>query len=52
MDISAKTVNLVIGFLGGLASLIKDILEFSHVLCGRADSDNSNNNKIVTLEFI
>ncbi|KAL3439917.1 ankyrin repeat-containing domain protein [Aspergillus insuetus] len=51
-DISAETVDLVTGFLGGLSSLIRDILEFSHVLCGRADGNDSDDDGMVTLEFI
>jgi hypothetical protein len=51
-DISPETVDLVTAFLGGLASLIKDILEFSHVLCGRTDDDDSDDDETVTLEFI
>ncbi|KAL3490101.1 ankyrin repeat-containing domain protein [Aspergillus germanicus] len=43
-DISAETAKLVMDLLGGLASVVETVAEFSQVLCGSAgdDSDDSD----------
>jgi hypothetical protein len=54
-DTSAETVELITGFFSALASIVKNIEEFSQLLCGRAnneDEDDSDDEEHVTLKFL
>ncbi|KAJ0425142.1 ankyrin repeat-containing domain protein [Aspergillus carlsbadensis] len=44
-DISAETVELVMGFLAGLASLVDSVAEFSQVLCESAEDEDDDDNE-------
>jgi hypothetical protein len=53
-DISAEMVKLVMDLLGGLASVVETVAEFSQVLCGSAgdDSDDDGNDENITMASV